>query len=662
MKATFINISLLLMLSLTSCTDGQSDLPPAGSIDSEYILRISSVSVEGAADAALSRSIITNIGTSGGELSSIGVYTTYTDGTEYKPAHGRNTDTYVYNSAAAWEPSSTQKNTALRLPSSTALHAYAWHPASLSPVFQRSGSYVSGVDVRPEVAFDAADQIDYLYSGAATAQFGTTTDFTLNHALVKFTCRVYKSASLTDEIHLTKLSVSTSDNSWHTGQANIKLTDGVLTGLSNTAKLVMTATDESKIVPEDKDNPVSVYCLVAPVTQSRLRFELEAKSNNQEYSFQTFYVTPSTVTWERGQHIVFTILLDGMDAKVTGVQVCKWEDYSDTYIPVSPEPDGEVTLRFALPQAETRALGAAPATEPLDKGTLFSVYAYRDGKQLGQGVYQVDASDASLASPATIGGTKQPLKLTKGKYDLYFFSYNAAGTDAGDYPVLTSAAIGDTDGDKVSVPNGKDFLTTSLKKTEIQANQSTGTDEKTFSVSLAGAPFRRQCARAKATLQVQEYPVKPEKITALTITVKGLADGGSYTLTEENITTAARTTDAFSFPFSLPAGGFIPQYNAPAPQLEFASDEVFLLPIDASESLTFDLSMKVEYTSTQTASTKTQLVELKNYTLNKQLQAGKSYNFVFRLTFYGDYKPVGIAVDMQEYTPVKLPASGVGED
>ena len=161
---------------------------------------------------------------------------------------------------------------------------------------------------------------------------------------------------------------------------------------------------------------------------------------------------------------------------------------------------------------------------------------------------------------------------------------------------------------------------------------------------------------------MQEYPVKPEKITDLTVTVKNLADGGSYTLKGEEIATTDRTTDAFSFLFSLPSEGFIPQYTASAPQLEFASDEVFLLPIDAFAPLTLDLSMKVEYTSTQTSSKRTQLVELNNYQLSKQLQAGKSYNFVFRLTFYGDYKPVGIAVDIQEYTPVKLPASGVGED
>ncbi len=660
-----IHLSILsVLLALTACTDGHDSLPPVDT--GEDVLHISSVTMEGATDAA-SRGIITEVGTADGQLSRIGIYAVGYNGTsetEYKPAHGRNTDTYQYGSSA-WTSTATQPADALRLPTGTGtptIHAYAWHPATLTPAYQSSGSYVSGVNIHStDILFDAANQVDYLYSSQATPQAGTPIAFTMKHAMVKLTCQVYQNGSLEKDIHLTKLSITERNNKWVTGQGNMKLTDGVFTGLASTSKIVMTAAenDAQKVVGE-KNSPASAYCLVAPTTLNSLRFELEAESpgTNQKYTFQTSYVTPTQPTWTKGQHILFTIKLDGMNAQVTGIQVCKWDEYTDTSIPVTPEPE-PATLSFSLPQAETRALGAAPATENLASGTIFSVYAYRNGKRAGEGVYQVDATTTTLASPATIGGTPKPLKLTKGKYDLYFFSYNSTGTNAGDYPTLPDNSAAAT------VSNGKDFLFTSLRDVEIQANQSSGADtgQKTFSVSLSDAPFRHQCARAKATLEVQEKPVKPEAVTSLSITLKNLSANGSYDASADrwNMDTRAET-NTLSF---VTGGSFTPDFNASPPQLQTSTSETFLLPVNASsdDPLKFDLSMSVGYTSTlEGGGTKTQQVKLENYALPKQLQAGKSYNFVFRLTFYGDYKPVGVVLDIEEYTPVSLPIGGVGED
>lgn len=655
-----IHLSILsVLLALTACTDGHDSLPPVNT--GGDILRISSVTMEGAA-AAASRGIITEVGTADDQLSSIGVYTVGVNGTsetEYKPAHGKNTGIYKYGSSG-WTSTATQPADALRLPTdgTTSIRAYAWHPATLTPAYQSDGSSISGVNIHStDILFDAANQVDYLYSEPATPTAGTPVTFTMNHAMVKLTCQVYKTASLTEDIHLTKLSVTENGSKWVTGEGKMKLADGVFTGLTNTSQIVMAAAgnDVSKVVG-DVSNPASVYCLVAPTAPARLRFELEAESANQQYSFQTSYVTLSDASWTKGQHILFTIKLDGMNAQVTGIQVCQWDEYTDTSIPVSPEPE-PATVSFSLPQAETRALGAAAATENLASGTIFSVYAYRDGKRLGEGVYQVDAT-ATLASPATIDGTPKPLKLTKGKYDLYFFSYNSTATGAGDYPTLPDNSAAAT------VPNGKDFLFTSLPGIEIRANQSsgTGTDQKTFSVSLAGAPFRHQCARAKATLEVQEKPVKPETVTNLSITLKNLSASGSYDASADSWSMGTR---ADANPLSFVTGGiFTPVFGTSSPQLQTSTPETFLLPVDASsDPLLFDLSMTVGYTSTLSGGgTKTQQVKLENYALPKQLQAGKSYNFVFRLTFYGDYKPVGVVLDIEEYTPVSLPAGGVGED
>jgi hypothetical protein len=335
---------------------------------------------------------------------------------------------------------------------------------------------------------------------------------------------------------------------------------------------------------------------------------------------------------------------------------------------------GEASLLFTFPSVDARALGASPSVENLVPNTVFSVYAYRDGVNVGTGVYQVSSADATQASAVTIGGEEKVLKLTKGKYDLHFFSYNATGTGTDEYPTLSLDGSGKiTQESKVTVPNGKDFLSTSLESIEIQADQTSGSTStggtKTFTVSMKEAPFRHLCARVKATLEVQQKPVAPQKVTELSVKVKNLAAGGTYVPGGKEITTSARedkneATFTFSS-MSSGSGGFTPDFNASSLQNQCSSDETFLLPVDASPPLKFDLSMKVKYTSTQTgggSTEKEQLVQLTGYELSKQLQAGKSYNFVFRLTFYGDYKPVGVTLDIQEYTPVKLPIGGVGED
>ncbi len=39
--------------------------------------------------------------------------------------------------------------------------------------------------------------------------------------------------------------------------------------------------------------------------------------------------------WTAGKHYVFTIVLDGMKAGISDIQVCQWESDTDTYIPIS---------------------------------------------------------------------------------------------------------------------------------------------------------------------------------------------------------------------------------------------------------------------------------------------------------------------------------------
>ena len=331
-------------------------------------LRVASITVDA---SATPRSIIEEVGTEPGRLSGIGVYALYADNTEYKPAHGSNTGIYMYD-GSQWAAAATQQNAVLRLPTGTEapqMKASAWHPSGLAPVYMPSGgSHVTGVTVPSVMTFDAADQEDYLYAAPVKVTAGTAVSFAMNHAQLKLTCKVYKSASLTEEIHLTGVTVTERNNNWLTGQGSMRLADGVFTGLTNTSKLVLKAAegDRTKTVPADRENPVSVHCLVAPTSVSSFRFELEAESSAQKYSFQSSYVTPSKTEGAKGDHIIVTIKLDGMDARVTGIGVYKWESYSDTYIPVTPEPE-------AANSVPTRCRGGMLPPECIHKYTIRSV-------------------------------------------------------------------------------------------------------------------------------------------------------------------------------------------------------------------------------------------------------------------------------------------------
>lgn len=335
---------LSCLLLLPACTEENRD--GILSAPGWEPLRIASIAMDG---SATPRGIIEKVGKGTGELSSIGVYAAYSDGAEYKPAHGSNTDIYQYD-GSQWSTTATPFDAVLRLPTGTGapgVTAYAWHPSDLTPVYQSNGgSHVTGVDIPNQIIFDAANQNDYLYATPASVQAGTAASFTMNHALLKLTCKIYKSSSLTEEIHLTSLSITERNNNWLTGQGSMRLANGELSGLTNTSKLVITAGDASQgytpkvvVVPDTQDNPATVHCLLAPTSVTGLRFELEAKSSVQTYSFQSNFVTPGKLEGNKGEHIIVTIKLDGMDAKVTGISVYKWEPYSDTYIPVTPEPE-----------------------------------------------------------------------------------------------------------------------------------------------------------------------------------------------------------------------------------------------------------------------------------------------------------------------------------
>lgn len=291
--------------------------------------------------------------------SRIGVYALNSDNTEYHPAYSDgNYAVYQYDGTKSiWLTASDNGNKSLRLPSgSNTLNIYAYYPSTLTPVYQSGGkSYVSGVNVLAKDNFTADGQTDYLYSPNPATGINVSNPsagFTLKHALAKVTFRIYKSSSLTKEMKLTRLQIISSNNALQVGDSKtMGLKEGTLQGLvgRDTITLADNGSTNTYVIAgktgsTSESSTASPYCLLAPAPSTEyLSFQLATSSASAtEQKFLTPQIKMGAIAgsgvyprWTAGQHFIFTIVLDGMKAYVSGIRVCKWEDYTDTYIPVS---------------------------------------------------------------------------------------------------------------------------------------------------------------------------------------------------------------------------------------------------------------------------------------------------------------------------------------
>ncbi|MCD8184065.1 MAG: fimbrillin family protein [Bacteroides sp.] len=337
--------SLLLFLSLPLLTACGDDAVPS---DSRYsdVLRVLSVGT----GETVSRSVVTNT-----ELAAvgaqIGVYAVNSDGTQYEPLFGGgNTAVYEYT-GSVWNVSATEDSKLLRLPSATGatVSTYAYYLSTLVPEYKTSGgSSVSGVEILTKDDFEASAQTDYLYSDVVADVNAATAGvkFTMRHALAKLTFRVYKTASLTETMKLTALQLIDNSNNLQGGTGkSMRLKDGQLQGLTGQSSITLTATDAQKREILQKasgaagdTNTATAYCLVAPAPNVEyLSVQLTTATGDAgtEQTFLTSRTYMKTDQWSAGQHLIVTLLLDGMKATISSIKVYQWEDYTDTYLPIS---------------------------------------------------------------------------------------------------------------------------------------------------------------------------------------------------------------------------------------------------------------------------------------------------------------------------------------
>ena len=331
---------------LAACSEGPaSPLPDAADAD---VLRVLSVDTKEVG----TRSVMTTaeLATDGAQ---IGVYAINPDKTEYLPPRGgSNTAVYTYNSSV-WN-AATVGTDLLRLPSATGktVNVYAFYPSDLTSAYQSGGeSYVSGVDILSEDDFKATSQADYLYAGTVATGVCATSpavSFEMNHALVKLTLKVYKSGSLTSTMKLTGLKINDNSGALKGGTGKrMRLSDGQLQGTVALSAITLTAADDAQkteiVTYTDGSTPTAfAFCLLAPAKVTYLSFlvttattGLEAGATTQTQQFLTQQTLMTKTDWKAGEHVVLTIVLDGMKATVTNISVRPWEDYTDSYYPIS---------------------------------------------------------------------------------------------------------------------------------------------------------------------------------------------------------------------------------------------------------------------------------------------------------------------------------------
>lgn len=305
----------------------------------------------------------------------------------------------------------------------------------------------------------------------------------------------------------------------------------------------------------------------------------------------------------------------------------------------------------------SRAL-TTTTTEMLKTGVRFTVRAYKseDGAFVDEGVYVItdDGSGAGTGIKATPltepSGADYGLYLTRGEYDLRFLSYN----------VTTEHPTVDAQG-KTTVTGGKDLISTSLKNVLVRADKDGQTD---FSISLKGHPFEHLCACVKAVFQIPEGQVViPTSVSEMKIVLKNLYATATYEWSTGVLTPGTRAEASSLTLFSGKSITSVPSTPATGSTIlaEAVSEKGYLIPLDESAPLKFDISMKIAYKSTQSGGgNKTNTLTIENMEHTKALLPGKAYNFVFSLSFYGDYLPTDLMLDVQDYVPVELNPDDAG--
>lgn len=312
--------------------------------------------------------------------------------------------------------------------------------------------------------------------------------------------------------------------------------------------------------------------------------------------------------------------------------------------------DKLITVSFETP-VQTRA---ATGTTALVENALIKVYAYNQGTTitvsdtpLAEGTYKVAAGTGGLSSFEAVAG--QVLKLYAGNYDLYFVSYNSATTgdvpSVGSYSSLISA-----------LTNGKDFLYASMKNIGIRSDSPGSTQ----CLITLNQPFLRLCSSLQLKVKAKEngHPIVPTSIKLTAAKIENLSDSRYFLLGKEALNAPSGYTGNYTF--STFSGNDSGTGSTGAVTTATPTTEItHVLPTDGTKSLKITITLSVSFVDAKGTSHTDEAYTYEIIT-NKALMPGTFYQFVFTLTFYGNYLPDNLELDILPYVDAPLNTGQVG--
>lgn len=318
-------------------------------------------------------------------------------------------------------------------------------------------------------------------------------------------------------------------------------------------------------------------------------------------------------------------------------------------------PGGLLSIYFEESVPITRTAGATGLAD----GTLFKVYAYNQGTDLtttgplAEGTYQVGVSSEGKQTITAV--TNKDLQLYAGIYDLYFISDNSTST----IPSVTPDASGQPTSQITEVTNGIDCLHVSMKNVGIR---SVSSGASTFTVKL-DKPFNRLCSALKVGVKAKDgtHPVNPQTLEVVRVTVSGLSANRTFLLGKEAFEVAGGYTGSCLFGTDekgTTVSIFTNNTTTDAVTLLRSSSAYNVLPCDGSVPLNFEILLRVGYKNSEGTDVSKEFTY--EVPVSKVLLAGMLYEFVFTLTFFDDYVPANLQLDIIPYVNTVLDTGHVG--
>lgn len=333
--------------------------------------------VHAGATLASTRSMINDVGTGAGRISTIGIYLAAADGSLYP---GSNAGGATFTKAASGTKWTSNPSTYVSLAQAT---VYAWAPAATalksdggSGSGSGSGSGGSSSTVLPALSvsvpagqtFDGGNTYDcstadYLY-GSGSATVGSTTAVTANslsasptlylqHALSQVVFRIQNANDRTpdptyDYVRQIKLTAAGGATPFYCTTASgsgsagtMSLTDGALSGLAAVGEISFTPSAHPQQV--GTSGPVTVaYGLVAPKagaasgTQVTLTLTLGEQSSDATERDLTLLTNAFNPAWQKGYRYVYTLTLGERGISLQPVDIKGWTEVSEESNDVDP--------------------------------------------------------------------------------------------------------------------------------------------------------------------------------------------------------------------------------------------------------------------------------------------------------------------------------------